>query len=735
MSNIADGYDQAYADKLWALLPEVYRAQDTNQFDANGPLRELVNRIGAQAANVRRNIDRLWEDQSIETCDDWVIPYIGALLATNLVQGLDARGQRLDVANTISYRRRKGTVGVLEQIANDLTGWDAKGVEFFRRLGRTRHGLDPPLGRPLLPSNDPVAQLQLSEGLIGPLTRTAIGGLADLRQPYGADQTRSAFDEYFYTADTRAGHGSTGWYNIPKFGVFVWRLQAFPAGPVTPVPAPGANWFTFDPTGRDIPLFALHRGVNSFGDNWVTPQACQIATPISDDLLNANIEASHPGSTDTPPVQLYGDALAVLDGAGNIIPAESASSQNGGLVVCPTIGRFRISGSPPAWSGSPPATTVVARYTYGFSSQIGAGSYDRRVAGAAIPTPSPVALLPDGPEALAPSGTIPSQGTLAIRGSLTRNNPAPVEVSGALTIQAVAPTASAGAPLAAGISCPLIRLPATDSPWVINGEPGATLVMDGLFVSGGDIKLTGSFDSVRLNCCTFDPGAAAGPNEHGSPPCPFAISADQRPLRPTRLLIEASITTVTVARCILGPLRTLDGGTVETLNISESIVQAIPANDSGNALDLSDGTTNLSRCTILGAAALHRADVSECILHGLVAVDDAQHGCVRFSAWTDGGVLPRKYESVRIPPATGLFTSTDFGQPGYAQLLARADAAILPDPRPPGAPPPTISAGADDGSEMGAFAREKTPIKLAALITKFQEYMPAGLAPVIIPVT
>ena len=50
----------------------------------------------------------MWEDQSIETCDDWLIPYIGDLLATNLVANLDAPGQRLDVAKTIYYRRRKG---------------------------------------------------------------------------------------------------------------------------------------------------------------------------------------------------------------------------------------------------------------------------------------------------------------------------------------------------------------------------------------------------------------------------------------------------------------------------------------------------------------------------------------------------------------------------------------------------------------------------------------------------
>src|SRR5262249_60048685 len=104
----ADGYDLYYADKLWALLPEVYRAQDSDQFGANGPLREMVNRIGAQAAILRRDIDRLWDDQSIETCDDWVIPYIGALLDVNLVGGLDAPAHRPDVPKTTYFRRPKG---------------------------------------------------------------------------------------------------------------------------------------------------------------------------------------------------------------------------------------------------------------------------------------------------------------------------------------------------------------------------------------------------------------------------------------------------------------------------------------------------------------------------------------------------------------------------------------------------------------------------------------------------
>src|SRR4029077_14407173 len=181
----ADHYDIYYADKLWKLLPAVYRALDTDQFDANGPLREIVNRIGATTGSLRRSIDRLWDNQSIESCDDWVIPYIADLLGTRLVNGLDSSRQGLDFANPTSYRLRKGTVGVLEQIASDITGWDAKVVEFFRRLGRTRHRLDPPVGPVSAPGRQP-DKLQLAEGIVGALTHTRIGGFADLRNVYGA---------------------------------------------------------------------------------------------------------------------------------------------------------------------------------------------------------------------------------------------------------------------------------------------------------------------------------------------------------------------------------------------------------------------------------------------------------------------------------------------------------------------------------------------------------------------
>src|SRR4029453_6228928 len=62
---------------------------------------------------------------------------------TRLFPTLNQRGRRIDVAKTIYYRRRKGTVRVLEELISDITGWDGIVVEEFRRLPRTWPGPDP----------------------------------------------------------------------------------------------------------------------------------------------------------------------------------------------------------------------------------------------------------------------------------------------------------------------------------------------------------------------------------------------------------------------------------------------------------------------------------------------------------------------------------------------------------------------------------------------------------------
>ena len=698
MSDDCDHYEAYYADKLWNLLPAVYRTEDTDVFDKPGPLRELVNRIGVQAAILRRSIDRLWEDQSIETCDDWVIPYSADLLATRLVASLDAPGQRLDVAKTIYYRRRKGTVAILEEIITDITGWQARVVEFFRRLARSRHGLDPEIGLPSA-TEDPVGNrdLQLAQGLIGTYTNTASGGWADLRKVYGAAKAYSAFDEFFHTADLRRGHGQVGWYNIPHLGVFLWRLQSFEADHTTPVAIQGCpDQYSFDPTGREIPLFAAAElGIS--GDNWVPREEWQLPTAISKLLFAQETANLYPDPS------LYPDSsVGVLQQQGSSFATVAPAK----VTIYPEIGRFKVD---PSLQNA----TLLVRYHYGFSSTIGAGPYDRRILGGNLaPTPGTESTVSGGGDALvAPLGSVAPTGTVTIDDSLTYA--AVSDVGGPVTgIQQVTVRA------ANTKKRPLIRLapPPPVTEWAFTGADGSELAIEGLFISSGDIVLRGNFDSVTLTCCTLDPGNS------GNPP-----AVDGRPLLPCHLWVEGQVRQLTISGCIVGPIATRGSGEIETLTVSDSIVQAL---DGDKAIQLTNGAVNLSRCTLLGPAQLHWLSASECILHDIVQVQDWQQGCVRFSAWASGSTLPRQYESVQIAPQAPLFTTRDFGQPGYAQLQANVDAAILA-----GKAGASIAVGAQDGSEMGAFAREKNPIKERSLLLKLGEFMPLGLSPVIIYVT
>jgi hypothetical protein len=146
-----DQYERFFAEKLWELIPGVYKSED-GLAERPGTLRAFIELIAEQAALLRRSHDKLWDDAFIDLCDDWAVPYIGDLVATRMVSALNPRGRRVDVAKTIYYRRRKGTPRVLEELIADITGWDGKVVESFRFLMRCQHRLDPPLAERVDPS-------------------------------------------------------------------------------------------------------------------------------------------------------------------------------------------------------------------------------------------------------------------------------------------------------------------------------------------------------------------------------------------------------------------------------------------------------------------------------------------------------------------------------------------------------------------------------------------------------
>ena len=134
-------------DRLYELLPVVYRQRDADQ---GYPLRALLQVISQQVEIVEGNMERLYENWFIETCEDWVVPYIGDLIGYQAVHEAGEPGNtgtapsrqrnkilipRSEVANTIGNRRRKGTLSLLEELAREVAGWPVRAGEFYQATG------------------------------------------------------------------------------------------------------------------------------------------------------------------------------------------------------------------------------------------------------------------------------------------------------------------------------------------------------------------------------------------------------------------------------------------------------------------------------------------------------------------------------------------------------------------------------------------------------------------------
>ena len=65
------------ADRLYDLIPVVYRLRDAN---LGYPLKALLHVIAEQVNLLEDDIAQLYENWFIETCQDWVVPYVGALV-------------------------------------------------------------------------------------------------------------------------------------------------------------------------------------------------------------------------------------------------------------------------------------------------------------------------------------------------------------------------------------------------------------------------------------------------------------------------------------------------------------------------------------------------------------------------------------------------------------------------------------------------------------------------------
>src|SRR4030095_11816968 len=111
---------------------------------------------------------------------------------------------------------------------------------------------------------------------------------------HGAEIADSPFDEFHHTPDVRRPRGRDGRYGIAKLGFHLYRLVSTRLDDITPRPGPLAGTFTFDPSGRDIPLFARrHRPDDRereqqerFWETWISAREWEAPAPIRCRLLN-----------------------------------------------------------------------------------------------------------------------------------------------------------------------------------------------------------------------------------------------------------------------------------------------------------------------------------------------------------------------------------------------------------------------------------------------------------------
>jgi len=695
---------------------------------SRGPLESLLLLIQEQIAAVDYDLGQLYDDQFIETCAPWVIPYIGDLIGYQSVSGIAPAidNPRAEVAETISLRRRKGTVLVLEQLARDATGWGAHAVEFFQILADTQY------------MNHP-----------RPFNHSA----PDLRRWQSGLYMDTGFDRTAHTVDVRSISAQTlvplrSRYNIQNIGIFLWSLSAYSITGAIPTPcatnaAHGQLCYRFSSLGMDIPLF--HPAV-SLGED-ITALASPVNVPdrlrrrvLCDDIqkgVGARYYGTclelYLGGNLLNPYQILVADLGGNDGSWANLPGSGSSYV---AAVDPELGRIAL-------SPSAPAGNLTVTYNYGFNANMGGGEYARE-ANFFVTNTELIVAYPD------PSFIdLPHAINQAIS-LLAANGQAAVEIAGSQTFAMTGPLVvdlPKGATLELRSADPARGTLLLDGELTVSGDQASTFLLNGLLVAAGSgmtpatasallhvpaLRPDGSANllgNLNLTDCTLVPG--------------WSVQTGGTPNNPTApaLKIDASSVTVAILTSIVGAIQ---AGEFSTVNLRDSILDATgPTIVAYSATDGASGGAPLTMhgTTVVGMVhATVLTMVSNSILWGALppppnppppnpppakppifvwpsalVADRKQQGCVRFSFLPYNAKVPRPFECVpqALASPQPYFSSLRYGHPAYMKLLACTD--------------DSIRRGAHNGGEMGAFHSLLAPQRESDLQIRITEYLPVGL--------
>ncbi len=599
--NLRDG-------KLYDLLPAVHRIRDAegrgDGLDGNLPLRSLLSIVAREVVVVEEDLAQLYDDLFVETCAEWVVPYIGDLVGVGGLHELNgAASRRAQVANTVAYRRRKGTVAILEGLARDITGWPTHAVEFFRVLATTQH----------------VNHVRLSN-LYSP----------DLRRWEPLEYLNTPFDELAHTADVRRIASGRGRYNIPNVGIFLWRLRSYELRRSPAIRVDGHRYL-FNPLGTDTQLFTKPEPEPSVAH---LSKPINVPMPIGRRLLHERLSEYYgPGKSIYLEIDEDGkDSDLVMACNLGDVPGNgwAHTPPEGKIAIDPVLGRIAFP------EALPEDANVLLTYHYGFSADIGGGEYDRAASlGAGTVRRVRAAEL----SSITGDDVVEITDSGRYEGTLNIGTDEHVELQ------------------AADGRRPTLSL---EDDLEIEGGPDAEVTLNGLLIAGGALKVSGGLRRLRLLHCTLVPGISLEPNsepEKGSEPS-LKIEAEGVEVEIDRCILdgirieagsEARITnSILAATNASNAAYTAKNGPGGRLHIENStVIGSVNA----DVLELASNTIFLGKVTA-------RRKQEGCVRFSYLPLDSEvprRHRCHPENESEAGRVRPQ-------------FTSLRYGDPGYCQL-------------------------------------------------------------------
>jgi hypothetical protein len=791
----------ASEERLYNLLPELYRRRDLASGET---LRAILAVLESQFKTLEGDITAGYNNWFAETCDAWVLPYLAELVGmTSLSQEKHVFStQRRQVANTIGYRRRKGTIATLEHVLRDATNWLVCAVEYDQRLQVTQH----------LASAYPHH-----------------GSMVDVRWADALANLGGPFDEGSYTAqisrqlpaDALLETLQPGQNYPGGLGLYIWRLRSFrmtnsnprslaarellnflnrAASPgeisehisddasfgsssgraygvrrslaqrildvrdqlpqrlfesleqVDAVPGVGpdtlhdmlkssSGLYAFHPLGADQPLFNWPQSITRIDQR---AQSTHMPLPLSRAELEADLadyrekfaawpEEMHPANSryygpdrglniaiwtrsgiqlapvSIPPSRVLSLDLSQWDAAlASRFSKADAKDSNPWAAIDVQLGRFALFSS--SKTGAQVSDSdIVVTYCYGFSTSMGGGPYHRQASRyfyQQAPLYMDVAMNAGGQEPHSfPSlkqalqywmrSSQNSRCFIRILDNGTYDEELEIRLADDAKLSIVADNGVR--PVIGKIR---VAVPAAEDG---EGEGERELHLDGLLIHGGlqieaatQDQLTGCLHITLENCTLVTNDA------HQLKPAAIEAQLEGKAARGLRLSIESSI---------VGPLY-LPRET-EILRVSRSIVDGRP----GHAIAADPGgrqpgpVLQLERSTIFGCIHAQKVTAADVLCTDPVqlcipaAGEDIQHSYIPED--------PNLIRSAQTPPPR--FTSTRYGDPGYAQLSLDC--------------PGEIRGGAADGSELGAFHDLHQLQAEKNLGEVLDEYLPLGLEP------